>query len=312
MEMEDGHGRETVPPGEWRRLLPEDVAADARYSAVWAVVLASKGIPYSLEPEQGQWRLMVPAEQLATAVREILLYEDENRNWPPLPSLQPALVSGTYTTLSLLILLAAFHNLVRSDLITVAGNYPDWFSSGMMQSGKVMDGEWWRLVTSLTLHADLPHLLGNLCIGGVFVVLLCRELGSGVGWTLLLGVGLLGNFVNGYIQPATHNSIGASTAVFGVVGILAGLRVRRYHRQTKQRWAVPVAAALSLLVLIGSEGKNTDVGAHFFGLLAGLLLGLATEAAVVRYGYPGHRLNFLLAVFSSLLVLTAWWYALHI
>ena len=75
---------------------------------------------------------------------------------------------------------------------------------------------------------------------------------------------------------------------------------------------MPVAAALSLLVLIGSEGKNTDVGAHFFGLLAGLLLGLATEAAVVRYGYPGHRLNFLLAVFSSLLVLTAWWYALHI
>ncbi|ACD96069.1 rhomboid family intramembrane serine protease [Trichlorobacter lovleyi] len=312
MEMEDGHGRETVPPGEWRRLLPEYVAAGARYSAVWAVVLASKGIPYSQETEQGQWRLLVPAEQLSAAVREISLYEDENRNWPPLPPLRPALDSGTYTTLSILILLAAFHNLVRSDLVTVAGNYPDWFSSGMMQSGKIMDGEWWRLVTSLTLHADLSHLLGNLCIGGVFVVLLCREMGSGLAWTLLLGAGLLGNLVNGYIQPATHNSIGASTAVFGVVGILAGLSVRRYSQLKKRRWAVPVAAALSLLVLIGSEGKNTDVGAHFFGLLAGLLLGLFTEVLIGRYGYPGRFLNVLLAVCSCLLVVTAWWYALQL
>ena len=312
MEMEDGHGRETEPPGEWRRLLPEDVAAGARYSVVWTVVLASKGIPYSLEPEQGQWRLLVPAEQLAAAVREISLYEDENRNWPPSPPQRPVLNTGTYTTLSILILLAAFHNLIRSDLVTVAGNYPDWFSSGMMQSGKIMDGEWWRLVTSLTLHADLPHLLGNLGIGGVFVVLLCRELGSGLGWTLLLGAGALGNLVNGYIQPATHNSIGASTAVFGVVGILAGLSVRRYGQLKKRRWAVPVAAALALLVLVGSEGKNTDVGAHFFGLLAGLLLGLLTEVLIGRYGYPGRFLNFLMAVFSSLLLLIAWWYALHI
>lgn len=310
--MDDSHGSETVLPGEWRQLLPDAVAAGARYSAVWAVVLASKGIPYRLEPEQGHWRLLVPDELLALAIHEIVLYEDENRNWPPLPPPHQPLDASIYTTLSILILLAAFHNLVRSDLLTVSGRYPDWFSIGMMQSAKILDGEWWRLVTSLTLHADLQHLLGNLCIGGVFVVLLCRELGSGLGWTLLLGAGLLGNLANGYLQPATHNSIGASTAVFGVVGILAGLSVRRYRQLKKRRWAVPVAAALSLLVLIGSEGKNTDVGAHFFGLLAGLLLGLLTEVLISRYGYPGRCLRFLLAVFSCLLVVTAWWCALQL
>lgn len=312
MELDGGHGSETVPPGEWKPLLPEEVAAGVRYSAVWAVVLAAKGIPYRLEPEHGRWRLLVPEEQLVTAMQEIALYEDENRNWPPLPPQRPPLDAGTYTTLSILVLLAAFHNLIRSDLITVAGSYPDWFSNGMMQSAKIMDGEWWRLITSLTLHADLSHLLGNLCIGGVFVVLLCRELGTGLGWTLLLGAGLLGNLANGYLQPATHSSIGASTAVFGAVGILAGLSVRRYSQLKKRRWAVPVAAALSLLVLVGSEGKNTDVGAHFFGLLAGLLLGLLTEVLIGRYGYPGRFLNLLLAVCSCLLVVTAWWYALQL
>jgi len=310
--MDDEHGRDAAPQDRWRQLLPEDSTADARYPAVWAVVLASKGIPYSLEPEQDHWLLLVPDEQVAAAIREITLYEDENRNWPPLPPSPPALDASIYTTLSILILLAAFHNLVRSDLIIVSGSYPDWFSIGMMQSAKTLDGEWWRLVTSLTLHADLPHLLGNLCIGGVFVVLLCRELGSGLGWALLLGAGVLGNLANGFMQPAIHNSIGASTAVFGVVGILAGLSVRRHNQQMKRRWSLPVAAALSLLVLVGSEGKNTDIGAHFFGLLAGLLLGLFIEMLISRYGYPGRLLNFLLAALSSVIVMAAWWYALQV
>jgi membrane associated rhomboid family serine protease len=72
-----------------------------------------------------------------------------------------------------------------------------------------------------------------------------------------------------------------------------------------------VAAALSLLVLLGSEGKNTDVGAHLFGLLSGLLLGLLVETWVVRYGYPGRSLNLLLALCNTILIVTAWWCALN-
>jgi membrane associated rhomboid family serine protease len=181
----------------------------------------------------------------------------------------------------------------------------------MLQSGRVREGEWWRLLTALTLHADLQHLLGNLAIGGIFILLLCRQLGSGLAWVLLLGAGTLGNLINAFLQPLTHNSVGASTAVFGAVGVFAATSVVRYRHHLSRRWPLPVAAALSLLAVLGSEGKNTDLGAHLFGLLAGGALGVTAEQLMIRYGYPGRRLNLLLALFSVVLVVTAWYCALE-
>ncbi len=303
---------DTAQQVEWKQLIPDANGLSDRqqYSHDWIVVLAAKNIPYFLEHEKDEWLLLVPEERMTDAIREVNLYEDENRNWPLLPPSERSLDVNTYSTLSVLILLATFHNFIRSDIMMVNGIYPDWFSLGMTQSTRILDGEWWRLITALTIHANLQHLLGNLAIGGVLVFLLCRELGTGLSWALLLGAGILGNLVNAFVQPSTHNSFGASTAVFGVIGILAGLSVRRYRHQSKQRWAVPVAAALSLLVLLGSEGENTDLGAHLFGLLSGLLLGLLVETLVVRYGYPGRSLNLLLALCNTILVVTAWWFAL--
>ena len=310
--MDDHNGREAAQHVEWKQLVPDANGLSGRqYRHDWIVVLAARNIPYFLEHEKQEWRLLVPEERIPDAIQEVNLYEDENHSWPPLPPPHHSLDANSYATLSVLVLLAAFHNFIRSDPMMVNGIYPDWFSLGMTQSARILDGEWWRLITALTLHANLQHLLGNLVIGGGLVILLCRELGTGLSWTLLLGAGILGNLANAFVQPPTHNSFGASTAVFGVVGILAGLSLRRYRQQAKQRWVVPVAAALSLLVLLGSEGKNTDLGAHLFGLLSGLLLGLLVEPVVARYSYPGRRLNLLLAACSAVCVMTAWWFALN-
>src|SRR6185369_4433376 len=110
-----------------------------------------------------------------------------------------------------------------------------------------------------TLHADLTHLLSNVTIGGIFIILLCRELGSGLAWSLLLGSGALGNLVNALVQAPTHRSVGASTAVFGAVGILAAISMVRYRHHLQRRWFIPVAAGLALLAILGTEGKNTDL-----------------------------------------------------
>ena len=170
----------------------------------------------------------------------------------------------------------------------------------------------WRLVTALTLHADDLHMFSNLAIGGLFIIFLCRELGSGLAWSLLLGSGILGNLANAFVQSPTHRSVGASTAVFGAVGILASLSLLRYRRQLKRRWLLPVAAALALLALLGTEGKHTDLGAHLFGFLFGLILGLMAEYLIIKKGPPGRLLNALLALLSIGTVIAAWWVALTI
>ena len=59
------------------------------------------------------------------------------------------------------------------------------------------------------------------------IVSLCRELGSGLAWSLLLGSGVLGNLANACLQLPDHRSVGASTVVFGAVGILAALNLLR-------------------------------------------------------------------------------------
>lgn len=274
---------------------------------IWALVLDARGVPCCLEqPSSSRWELHVPAESLEKACYEIARYEEKNRNWPPpLPPPRP-MVENTLSTLSVLILLATFHNLVRLDLLLPGGINPDWLEAGSAQASRILDGEWWRTVTSLTLHRDVAHLLGNLSIGGVFVLLLCRELGSGLAWALILAAGSLGNMVNAVVQPANHNSVGASTAVFGAVGILASLSMVRYRHHLQKRWGLPIAAAMALLTILGTEGKSTDLGAHLFGFASGVLLGLLTEQILSRRGHPGALLNALLAITSGMMVLIAW------
>ena len=253
----------------------------------------------------------MPASYRDRACEELRLFEEENRNWPPQAPPAHPLAENTLATISVLILLATFHNLTQLDVTLFPFSQQDWVGLGNAQAARIVDGEWWRLVTALTLHADSLHLVSNLAIGGIFIIFLCRELGSGLAWSLLLGAGALGNLANAYAQPPSHSSVGASTTVFGAVGILAALSLVHYRQQLQQRWPLPVASALALLALLGTEGKNTDLGAHLFGFLFGICLGLITGNLLGRYGRPGRLLNALLAMLSAVVVVAAWWAALE-
>jgi membrane associated rhomboid family serine protease len=301
---------------EWREIRYGTLDAGAsarlseRHARRGALVLDSRHVPCLIEHRDDDWRLLVPPEEYERALCELSCYVRENEHWPPLPPQARPLFENTLATLSVLVLLATFHNLTHLDIPLSGISMPDWVDLGNAQAGKILDGQWWRLVTALTLHADWAHLSSNLAIGGIFVIFLCRELGSGLAWSLLLGAGVLGNLVNACVQSPAHSSVGASTAVFGAVGILAAISLVRYRHQLRRRWPLPFAGALALLAVLGSEGKNTDLGAHLFGCLYGGFLGLITEYLIGRHGRPGWAVNALLAAASAAAVVAAWWLAL--
>lgn len=301
---------------DWREIRCETFESGApdgtrqRYARQWALVLDARSVPCLIEARDDGSHLLVPAEHYERALHELDCYLRENTDWPPVPPQARPLFENTLATFSILILLATFHNLTRLDLSLPGILAPDWVFLGNAQAAKILDGQWWRLVTALTLHADWAHLSSNLAIGGIFVIFLCRELGSGLAWSLLLSAGVLGNLVNACVQSPAHSSVGASTAVFGAVGILAALSLVRHRHQLQRRWPLPVAAALALLAILGTEGKNTDLGAHLFGFVYGGFLGLITEYLVGRRGNPGTVLNVLLALMSAAIVVGAWWMAL--
>jgi membrane associated rhomboid family serine protease len=272
-----------------------------------ALVLDARAIPCHLENDGESWSLLVPSGYLVSAVHEVRLFVEENSNWPPpLPPTHP-LTENTLATLSILLLLATFHNITRLDLPLPGSSSPDWIALGNANTALIRDGQWWRLVTALTLHANVLHLFSNLAIGGIFIICLCRELGSGLAWSLILGSGVLGNLLNSLAQSPDHRSVGASTAVFGTVGILAAVSMVRSRSHFKKRWLLlPTAASLALLAILGTEGEHTDIGAHLFGFLSGMGLGLGAESLVRKNGRPGARLNALLAVVGILVVIWAW------
>ncbi len=304
-------------PDGWQAL-PEFLHEDGgtimgrRQLRSWSLVLSARHIPWRDERRGFGWRLLVPEQQFARSLRELAQYEQENRNWPPSSPQAMPLVDNRTTTIWVLIVIAVFYNLTRHSL-NLAGHHPvDWTTLGNAHAGKIMAGQWWRLATALTLHADWQHLLGNLMIGGIFISRLCRDLGSGLAWLLLLASGMIGNLANAWLQNPAHRAVGASTAIFGAVGLLAAISMVRYRHnlRPRRRWSLPVAAALGLLAMLGAGGENTDLGAHLFGFLFGLPLGIGAELMIEYRGRPRGMVNAILALSAISIVIGSWWAAL--
>ncbi len=174
---------------------------------------------------------------------------------------------------------------------------------GLVDAGRVdavamgADGELWRAVTALTLHADVVHLVSNLVAGAGFAFFVARFFGSGAGWLLILIGGVLGNGLNAAVYyPEPHFSVGASTAVFAALGLLTGVGLRDAlatsgEGLTLPRWLLPVFGGLTLLGMLGVGEGPVDVAAHISGFLCGSLLGFLAAwrqsffKRLERYGF---------------------------
>jgi membrane associated rhomboid family serine protease len=144
----------------------------------------------------------------------------------------------------------------------------------------------------------------------VFVTAVAWWLGPGVGTWLVLLAGAGGNALTALVHGPSSISIGASTAIFGALGILAARQFvarRRRSRASGHKGWVVIAASLALLGMLGT-GPGSDVLAHVFGLLVGGLLGIGPALAQRR---PlGRSSQWLLALAAGALVLACWRIAL--
>jgi membrane associated rhomboid family serine protease len=239
----------------------------------WSLVLGAANIPSVIEFEKQSWVIKVSPLHEQRALREIGAFMEENSDWPPnLPSEKiplPVLTKYQPPTILMMGLLAIFY--------VITGPWSAnsmWFSRGAVSGTQILEhGQWYRLVTALTLHADVVHLAGNILIGGILVHFLCRLLGTGLGWFLILAAGTLGNLINILLHGTQHNSVGFSTAVFGTIGILCGYQAAGKRTAALKEILLPLAAGAGLLAFLGAGGPRTDLGAHFFGLLSGAALG---------------------------------------
>ena len=253
---------------DWIEVFAAPRAADCKERAL---VLRAQDIPFARHRSNRLHALWVPASYEEAALAELSSYERENRDWPPpreLPRGHGRLgwgVAGYALAISLPWVLES-----------LAPDLP-WRPTGVAAAEAIRAGELWRAATALTLHSGPVHLLSNLVFGSIFGVLVAWSHGSGRAWLAILVAGFLGNTANAWIQDPSHASLGASTAVFGAVGLLAGSEWRRRHllRERRLRVAAPIVMGLLLLAFHGvpEDPAGVDVLAHVLGLGFGVLLG---------------------------------------
>jgi membrane associated rhomboid family serine protease len=265
-----------------------------------AFVLLAVGIAAVMWADGHGFSVLVAEPDRPRAVCELERYAAENRPRPR-PRAAPLHGGGVAAAAGYALLL--FLVSVANARLAVGR---DWFDAGVLDGVRFRDGEVWRAVTALTLHADLAHLAANVGFGALFGGLAARVYGAGFGWLLILVAAMAANALNGLTMPVGRASLGASTAVFAALGALAVFRWPAATRRARAGFAgASVVAALVLLALLGTGDAHTDVAAHAFGFGLGALLALPLR----RWPPPRARAPQLLAAATTLLVILAAWLA---
>lgn len=139
-------------------------------------------------------------------------------------------------------------------------------------------GEYWRLLTSVFLHSGFTHLGSNLLVQVLMGNAVERNLGHIKYLILYLASGICGNVVSvlyDHAMGVNIYSVGASGAVFGVMGVLMLLIIKgRKKLQRGSSMLVRAGFALFYAVYSGFRNPYTDNAAHLGGLAVGVLLGL--------------------------------------
>lgn len=231
----------------------------------WSLVLRAADIPHATARAGSTYTLTVDSPWAGAAIESLNGYDAERRTRQraQIPAAGGATHAAWLTGSAILLI---HMMLVAADLDAAAT------ARGASRSTAIHQGEWWRTITALTLHADALHALSNAVCAVLFLSPLCQFIGGGAALALTVIAGATGNLLNAILRGAGYSGIGASTAIFAALGILAGLRSAWGDSQPPWRRLRPIAAAVALLAMLGAS-PHTDVIAHLFGLACGITIG---------------------------------------
>lgn len=249
---------------------PVRATRDPQLAHEWGLVLIARGIEFELTVVDGEIRLWTLPEDADRADRELLAFDAENVAEPPRPEVPRWGASGSGFALAWAILAA--HG-------AMSGN-ARFLDLGSARAERLLGGEPWRAVTALTLHADLPHALGNAAFGGALLTAAAWRVGPGTALAVTIAAGAAGNVLTAALYELRHDAIGSSTAVFGTLGLLTAMALfdaRRYQVRRRAPWIL-VGASLALLGFLGTN-EGSDVIAHAAGWACGIAAGLAVLPA---------------------------------
>jgi membrane associated rhomboid family serine protease len=274
---------------------------DSDVPYTWDLILSALGIPHRIVYENLVFYLLVPPEFKTQAIQEITEYF----HVLPIPDNEEGATLHPPTLLLIGALIL---------LYTITGPWDPnsiWFQKGAGNSQAILEHyQWFRLITALTLHANLLHLLNNCVLGGILLHFFLLNVGSGIGLFSLLLASVAGNTINVLLHGPGHLFVGFSTAVFAIIGMLAILRYKTKPSGIHSYFQLPLMGAFALLAMLGSAGAHTDLGAHFFGLLCGLFTGKLLVLPITRKLRRSFAAQTVFFLISLIIIGSSWMLAL--
>lgn len=143
-------------------------------------------------------------------------------------------------------------------------------SNFSMNKELVVNGEWYRLITCAFFHGGILHLICNM----YSLYIIGEQLETVLGKAKFIVVYILSIFtsslLSGVINSSSVNSVGASGAIFGLLGALLyfGYHYRLYLGSALTYEIIPV---ILINLIIGSIMPYIDNWGHIGGLFGGLL-----------------------------------------
>jgi membrane associated rhomboid family serine protease len=267
----------------------------------WSLALASQGIAAIIKHDDIGWALIVEGAEFERAKAVLAQYQIENRGWRwrgEMPG------SGVVFHWGALVWVLAMVGVYYWSTV----RFPQLRAAGMVDSPKVAGGQWWRLFTAISLHENLPHLIGNVTTGFLLLGVAMGRFGPGVAMLAAFLAGAAGNYASVLLDRA-HESLGASGMVTGALGLITmqTFSPRRKYHNTTPLLPRALAAGVLVLVLIGFS-PGTDMVAHVAGFLGGVLLGLAlgwVRPEALQRAAP----NIIASLVLGTLALGTWWLA---
>jgi rhomboid protease GluP len=144
---------------------------------------------------------------------------------------------------------------------------------GALVPALVAEGEAWRLVTSTFLHSGFAHLAMNMIslyfLGSVVEI----SFGRGRFLALYFMSGIAGGLAYLYLGTFTAPAVGASGAIFGLLGGVFGYSIRRRTFSLQNPIIAQLLVLTAINLFLGATIPNISNTAHIGGLVGGLVFG---------------------------------------
>jgi membrane associated rhomboid family serine protease len=243
-------------------------------------------------------RAMLPAERLRLG-RAVIAFlgqakEEATRRGPKSERLRTALRSRTrwpLVTPALVVLNVTIFvfMLLGSGALNDPGTLVGW---GGNFGPRTANGEWWRLVTSMFVHAGILHLLINVVALLQIGLILERLVGPLTFAAMYVAAGVFAGLVSLSTHPIAV-SIGASGAIFGLYGLLLASSI--WSALPRSSVTIPLttvkrlgpAAAVFVLYHLWSDSLATL--AELTSLVAGFVYGLVLARGISDHKPPVRR-----------------------